>query len=165
MSRLPDRFDLLVRKMRERESDPQRQLDFLLAAFFTLKEAHLLNAGGQEDPRPRFVQMDALILMPVFSSADQADSYTIEQQQRSDRDPLGLISMPPLSVLEYAQEWKGLGCEHWFVNPGPYGFIVSVAEAEFYQQQRAESAQANTMGFWISNPTAEEEAFWEDHGL
>lgn len=165
MSRIPDRFDLIVRQVRETSFQPERQLDFLLAAFFTLKEAHLINAGDEDNPLPAFVELDQTVLMPVFTSADQADTYTSERGQRSDHEPLGLISMKPELALDYAQAFKSYGCYHWIINPGPYGFMLSLAEIESYQQQRKESAQAPNYGFWIPNLTSQEEAFWEDHGL
>jgi hypothetical protein len=165
MSRLPDRFDLLVRKVRDESYSPERQMDFLLAAFFALQEAHLINAGDATQPRPSFVELDQLILMPVFSSADQADTYTSERGQRQDHDPLGLLSMRPASLLEYAQAFKDYGCQHWIINPGPYGFILSLEEVEAYQLERKKSASSPNVGFWIPNMTSEEEAFWEDHGL
>jgi hypothetical protein len=165
MSRLPDRFDLLVRKVREEPYSPERQLDFLLAAFFTLKEAHLINTGMEASPMPSFVELDNLILMPVFSSTDQADTYTSERGQRGDRDPLGLISLQPLSLLEYSRAFTEFGCSHWIINPGPYGFILGLDEAEAYQKAFRASVDQHSRGFWISNLTSEEEAFWEDHGL
>ncbi|GEM_PF-984844 len=165
MSRLPDRFDLLVRQVRKEAGSPERQIDFLMAAFFALKEAHLLNTGNEATPMPSFVELDNLILMPVFSSADQADTYTSERGQRQDRDPLGLISLQPPALLEYTRAFKDYGCHHWIINPGPYGFIVPVEDAETYQKQRLESGEKSHIGFWIPNMTTEEEAFWEDHGL
>ncbi|NJK90660.1 MAG: hypothetical protein HC904_01790 [Blastochloris sp.] len=165
MSRLPDRFDLLVRKVRDTGMAPDRQLDLLLAALFTVKEAHLINAGTEAEPRPSFVELDGEILMPVFSSVDQADTYSSERGQRGDRDALGLISMPPPLLLEVSRLFTDSGCHHWFVNPGPYGFILPLHEVESYESQRAQAQASAHTGFWIPNLTSEEEAFWEDHGL
>jgi len=165
MSRLPDRFDLLVRKVREGDFTPDRQIDFLLAAFFTLKEAHLINAADEVSPLPTFLELDEAVLMPVFTSADQADTYTSERGQRGDHDDLCLISMPPAIVLDYAESFTSYGCKDWFINPGPFGFIISLQEAQAYQQQKNKVGQRPDIGFWIPNLTSQEEAFWEDNGL
>lgn len=167
MTRIPDRFDLLVRKVRDGEMTPERQFDFLMSAIFTLKEVHLINNGGEVTPIPAFVELDGQVLMPVFSSADQADTYSIEREQRNDNDPLGLISMKPAYLLEYAKEFIPYGCKDWIINPGPYGFILSLDSLQGYYEEFRKQAEEKPdgAGFWIPNMSTEEEDFWLENGL
>ena len=50
MPRLPDRFDLWVRKARV-SADPERQIDWVLGALVARDELYFLNIGTKEKPR------------------------------------------------------------------------------------------------------------------
>ena len=165
MSRIPDRFDLLVRKAREQTRTPERQSDLLLGGLFAVKEWHFINRGDSKDPRPAFVELDLTLCVLVFSGPDQADDFTVGRGERKSNDPLGLISIRPGDAVEYIQQLEPHGCHHLLVNPGPFCFQVTIAEVSRFHNEWRLGGGESGIGFWIPNMTSEEEDFWQEHGL
>ncbi|MDD5262858.1 MAG: hypothetical protein PHD76_13515 [Methylacidiphilales bacterium] len=165
MSRLPDRFDLLVRKARERDCTPERQLDLLLGGLFALSEWHFINRGDQENPRPAFVELDGTVSLLLFSNPDKADDFSAERGERKPHEALGLISIRPADAIEYARQFEAHGCHHLLVNPGAFSFMVLTGEVFGFYREWIQNRHKNKIGFWIPNMTSEEEDFWQEHGL
>ncbi len=165
MSRIPDRFDLLVRKAQERDCPPERQLDLLLGGLFALSEWHFINRGDRENPHPAFVELDGTVCLLLFSSPDKADDFSSERGERKPQEPLGLISIRPADAIEYARQFEAHGCRHLLVNPGAFSFMVSTDEVFNFYTEWIRNRDKNKIGFWIPNMTSEEEDFWQEHGL
>ena len=73
MTRLPDRFDLWVRKARECP-DPARQADYVLGALSALKEWYFLNIGTKENPQPAEAEVEGGRHLLVFSDRDRIEA-------------------------------------------------------------------------------------------
>jgi hypothetical protein len=161
MPRLPDRFDLWVRKARECP-DPARQLDYILGAMVALPAWHFLNVGTREKPQPATGEIEGTRLLLVFSDADRVLEATGDAKLPSQPP---VISVPAAAAL---QECLGGGlfqCDALLVNPGTDAAVISREQlAAFENEWRARDGAA-AQGFWIPNLTSEEEDFWEEHGL
>lgn len=162
---LPDRFDLLVRKAREADCSPERQVDLLLGGLFALAEWHFVNQGSRDEPQPLCVELDATPCLPLFTNTDKADTFTTERGQRKPHEPLGLISIRPRDAVAYLMQFEAYGCSHVLVNPGPFCFLLATVELELFYKNWKEAGAELAGGYWIPNMTTEEEDFWQEHEL
>lgn len=162
MPRLPDRFDLWVRKARA-SADPARQLDFILGALIGLREWHFLNVGTVENPQPAEVEIDSGLHLLVFSDPDRIEEITGKQATREE--PAPAISIPTTAAIKWCVERKKQGCSGLLINPGDDSALIVMPQLEaFYEEWRRRGGQQRA-GFWIPNLTSEEEDFWQEHGL
>ncbi|MEM9398972.1 MAG: hypothetical protein AAF984_02080 [Verrucomicrobiota bacterium] len=165
MSALPDRFDLLVRRAKEKNITPERQIDLIIGGIFALADVHFINRGTQEKPTPHFVELEDVVHMLVFTHTDKADTFSIERGDRKKGEPLSIITMKPKDAVDYAIKLVEFGCEHWLVNPGPFAFSVPLETVKTFREQWLANGSGQGQGFWIPNMTDEEEDFWQEHGL
>ncbi len=163
--RLPDRFDLAVRKIRT-TADTHRQIDILLGALLAQKTLFLWNIGTQETPAPAISEIEGTPAMIVFSDAlrlsEAMDNYDSDSSKRNI-DSTGLIALTSDHAFATAIALNTA----LLVNPlsGEDTFYVSKEHLEpFYNEWRA-SVQSQALGFWIPNITTEEEDFWQEQGL
>ncbi len=163
MPRLPDSFDLWVRKARE-VTDPARQSDWVLGALAARKELYLLNIGTKATPliAKAAVALDECVL--VFTDGDRIEEFVAEHPGMNKGTSEGppVITSPTASVLKWCVENRaGL-----MINPGGTEAPLVPADVlsafvEEWQQRRGRQAT----GFWIPNMTTEEEDFWQESGL
>ena len=158
MARLPDRFDLWVRKARECP-DPVRQADYVLGALAALSDWHFLNAGTVDKPVPAETELEGAPHLLVFSGIDRIG------------DLLGdaFETAPPVISIPTAQafSWCLLqtDCAGLLVNVGEDGFVVAADQLHTFHRQWRADKEAHSTGFWIPHLTSEEEDFWQEHGL
>ena len=169
MARLPDRFDLWVRKARS-EADPDRQVDWVLGALVARPDLYFLNTGTKEYPQIGLAQsMEAPnptdTFATVFSDAQRLRDFVEERKMpvapRYGYEPPVIVS-PMAPGLDWCVENK-LGL---LINP-TQGDAVTVspqAVAQFVEEWK-QRGERQTAGFWIPNMTTEEEDFWQEHGL
>ncbi len=155
MARLPDHFDLWLRKAREC-ADSVRQLDYVLGALAGQREWHFLNAGTREYPNPAVVEMDEGSCLLVFSDAGRIEDMLAEGGHSLDSLPV--ISIP----AEAAMKWCVTRGEALLVNQEV--FIPAGHLCHFAEEWEARGATAGR-GFWIPNLTSQEEDFWQQHGV
>ncbi|MEM9443890.1 MAG: hypothetical protein AAGA18_00925 [Verrucomicrobiota bacterium] len=165
MPSLPDRFDLLVRRAKEKGVTPERQIDLVLGGMLVLADWHLINKGSQDQPTPHFVEMDDLIHLLIFTDTDKADTFSLDRGDRKPGEPLGIISLKPGYAIEYALNLQVHGCEHLLVNPSDYGFSIPLQTVNRFYEKWKEGGAELGQGFWIPNMTNEEEDFWQEHGV
>lgn len=159
MPRLPDRFDLWVRKARACP-DPERQLDYVLGALTGLASWHFLNIGTKEKPEPATGEIENEPYLLVFSDADRA--MEIVGQTGRAADASSVITTPTEAAMIWCVEKKQCGL---LVNPGEDAAAIPLGHvAAFLKEWRARVAR-HAAGFWIPNLTSEEEDFWQEHGL
>jgi hypothetical protein len=158
MSRLPDRFDLWVRKARECP-DPARQVDYVLGALAALPEWCFLNTGTPEKPRAARTKMGEDPCVLVFSDAGRVTEL-IEDAGKASASFSHLV-IPTAEAMAWCVEGRtGL-----LINPGEEAVLVPLAELEpFYVEWKTRAAHQPS-GFWIPNLTSAEEDFWQEHGL
>jgi len=158
MSRLPDRFDLWVRKARE-SADPARQVDWVLGALVAGKELLFLNIGTKEKP---VIAADECAL--VFTDAERIEEFVAEHPElRKGADgELPVIASPIAAGLKWCMENEvGL-----VINPGVgETAVVSHAGLAPFVEEWRRRGERHSAGFWIPNMTTEEEDFWQEHGL
>jgi hypothetical protein len=158
MSRLPDRFDLWVRRARQCP-DPARQADFVLGALAALPDWHFLNHGEESSPVPADAELEGLRQLLVFS-----DPGRVEELLGSSADaPLPIISIATAKAFPWCLEQ--IDCAGLLVNPGEDGFMVAMDQLHSFYRVWRQDREANSTGFWIPNLTTEEEDFWQEHGL
>jgi hypothetical protein len=155
MSRIPDRFDLWVRRARECP-DPARQADYVLGALASLPYWHLLNAGTREQPQPAEGEVARHLL--VFS-----DAARVEELMAGIESAAPPISMPTIKAFPWTLDRPNVA--GLLVNPGEDAVLVPREHlAHFHQEWLARQA-GQPVGYWIPNMTGEEEDFWQEHGL
>src|SRR5476649_1295941 len=98
MARLPDRFDLWVRKARECR-DPARQVDYVLGALAGLTEWHFLNVGTKENPLPAEAEIEGTRYLLVFSDPGRIEDIREDATQKDD--PLSTIAMPMAAAMAW----------------------------------------------------------------
>ena len=163
MARLPDRFDLWVRKARE-QSDPKRQTDYVLGALVAAKEWHFLNIGSKENPQAAKTEIEGDPCILVFSSLDRLQelievSGAIKHVQKGD--PLPAISIPSEAALPWCAECHiGL-----LINPSDDAVMIPYEQLKDFHDEWKDRGDWKGTGFWIPNMTSEEEDFWQEHGL
>lgn len=162
MARIPDRFDLWVRKARA-STDPARQLDFILGALIWLREWHFLNVGTVENPQLAEVEIDAGLYLLVFSDPDRIKEI-LDERPIVDTS-LSTISMPSAAAIKWCVERKKQGCSGLLINPGDDSALIVMPQLEAFHEEWQQRGGHQRAGFWIPNLTSEEEDFWQEHGL
>jgi hypothetical protein len=160
MARLPDRFDLWVRKARKCQ-DTARQADYVLGALAGLKEWHFLNVGTKEAPQAAKTQIEADPCVLVFSDVGRIEEFVQEGWGVQKKDPLPVITIPGVAAMAWCVEGRtGL-----LVNPGEDAVLIPFEQLEVFQAEWRQRGGRQAAGFWIPNMTTEEEDFWREHGL
>ncbi len=161
MARLPDRFDLWVRKARECR-DPARQADYVLGALAGLKEWHFLNIGTKEVPRAATTQIGADPYRLVFSDGGRIGDLTLWASRNGPVEQLrGVITIPAAAAMAWCVECRmGL-----LVNPGEDAVLIPFEQVEAFHAEWRQRGGRQAAGFWIPNMTTQEEDFWQEHGL
>jgi len=164
MARLPDRFDLWVRKARECR-DPARQADYILGALAGLKEWHFLNVGTRESPQAARTQIGAGSCLLVYSDMSRIEELIQEGgrslQNPRRKEPLPVITIPAAAAMSWCVECQaGL-----LVNPGEDAVLIPFAQLEAFHAEWRQRGGRQAAGFWIPNMSTEEEDFWREHGL
>lgn len=158
MPRLPDRFDLWVRRARACP-DPARQADYVLGALAALPEWHLLNRGEAGNPIPAETEMEDGRYLLVFSAAERI----AELLELSPGVPPPVISLPTVQAFSWCLGMRD--CAGLLVNPGEDNFVVAMDQLHHFYRGWTQDREALSTGFWIPNLTTEEEDFWQEHGL
>jgi hypothetical protein len=161
MPRLPDRFDLWIRRARDCP-DPARQLDLILGGMVALPAWHFLNLGTREKPEPATGEVDGARLLLVFSDPDRVVEAAGDAQFPTTPP---VFSLPAATALAECLGDGPLRCDALLVNPGEDAALIPREQvAAFEREWRARDA-VSARGFWIPNLTSEEEDFWQEHGL
>ena len=154
MARLPDRFDLWVRRARECP-DPVRQADYILGAMAARPAWYFLDVG--HDDAPRAAELDlpdgggrALL---VFTDLDR-----VEELSPGAR----VIALPPAEAMAWcvAQTSAAL-----LVNPGEDAALIPLTVLAGFHDAWRDRQEEHPSGYWIPSLTSEEEDFWQEHGL
>ncbi len=161
MPRLPDRFDLWVRRARA-HADPARQADYILGALMARPEWHFLNAGTPEKPHPASAEVEGAPHLLVFSGLDRV----LEIAEQMGRPAAGsAIAIPSAQALDWCVEERPGQCAGILLNPGEDAVVLPLEYlADFAREWKARGAEPRA-GFWIPHSTSEEEDFWQEHGL
>jgi hypothetical protein len=160
VARLPDRFDLWVRKARECK-DTARQADYVLGALAGLKEWHFLNLGTQEKPQAAKSRIDTDPYLLVYSDVDRIEEFIREQRGLHKNDPLPVITVPTEAAMKWCVECRtGL-----LVNPPENAVMIPLSQVEALHAEWSRRGGRLAAGFWIPNITTEEEDFWQENGL
>jgi hypothetical protein len=160
MARLPDRFDLWVRKARACR-DPARQIDYVLGALAGLREWHFLNVGTQEAPQPATETVDARACRLLFTDVGRIEELLQESADRSGQTPLPVITIPTAAAMAWCVEGRtGL-----LVNPGEDSALIPLEPLASFQAEWTRRGGREASGFWIPNMSTEEEDFWQEHGV
>jgi len=160
MPRLPDRFDLWVRRARACP-DPARQLDYVLGALVSLPAWYYLNIGTADQPRPATTEVEGDRVLLVFSDAERVPEMI--GQPGTAGVVFGVPTGKALAdcVTRGAEE----DCHGLFINPGEDGVLVGMEQVRAFAQAWLRQRQEAPSRFWIPNLTTEEEDFWQEHGL
>jgi hypothetical protein len=161
MARLPDRFDLWVRKARECP-DAARQADYVLGALVGLKEWHFLNVGTKEAPQAATTQIGSDPYRLVYSDASRIEEVIQEGGDWKRNEPLPVIIVPTSAAMAWCVESRvGL-----LVNPGEDSALIPLDRLEAFHAEWTRRGGRQASGFWIPNLTTEEEEedFWQEHG-
>jgi hypothetical protein len=164
MARLPDRFDLWVRKAREC-GDPSRQADYLLGALTGLKAWHFLNVGTKENPQPAETEIESARYLLVFSNPDRIEELLRDGGQFQASAPLPVIAMATAEAMPWCVKQRATGGAGLLVNPGEEAFLLPMDHLEAFHSEWENRAGRQAAAFWIPNMTTEEEDFWQEHGL
>ncbi len=157
MARVPDRFDLWVRRARAC-ADPARQADYVLGALAALPYWHLLNTGTREHPQPAEAEVEGARYLLVFS-----DAARVEDLMADTGSAAPPISMPTIKAFGWSLERPGTA--GLLVNPGEDAALVPRDQVDFFHLEWRARQADGPAGFWIPNMTDEEEDFWQEHGL
>ncbi len=164
MARLPDRFDLWVRKARECR-DLARQADYVLGAMAGLEQWHFLNVGTKEKPISAEVEMENGRHLLVFSNMDRVEELMGEGGQFQADDPLPIITIPTVKAMPWCLERRTTNCVGLLVNPDEDAFLLPMDRLEVFHAEWIKRGGRQASGFWIPNMTTEEEDFWQEHGV
>jgi hypothetical protein len=160
MSRLPDRFDLQVRKARSC-TDPVRQADYVLGALAGLAEWHFFNLGTKEKPQAARTQIDSDPYLLVYSNIDRIEEFVRAHGEERTSGPLPIITVATPAALAWCVEC-GVGL---FVNPPEDAVMIPGDQVKAFYAGWLKHGARQSSGFWIPNMTTEEEDFWQEHGL
>jgi len=163
MSRIPDRFDLWIRKARDC-SDPVRQSDYVLGALSGLKEWHFLNIGATEKPQAAKTELDGDSCVLVFSDTGRIEDLI--QESGADRHLPKDAPVPAISVAtEAAMKWC-VECQvGLLVNPSEDAVMIPFEQVKSFYDAWTQRGGRAASGYWIPNMTSEEEDFWQENGL
>jgi hypothetical protein len=164
MPRLPDRFDLWVRKARDCNA-ADRQADYLLGALAGLSEWHFLNVGTKETPQPAEAEMEDGRHLLVFSGPDRIEEMLRDAGRFRAGDPPPVITMPTARAMAWCLERRVMRAPGLLVNPGENAFLIPLDRLETFYAEWSNRGGRSASGFWIPNMTTEEEDFWQEHGL
>ena len=155
MSRLPNRFDLFVRRAREC-ADPARQVDYVLGAMAALPAWYFLNVGTQEKPEPAAGEHNSEPIILVFTDGERANELV------GNRKELSVLSIPQPAAIEWCVK-----LHHGLLVNGGGGesCIIPWAQLEAFHTEWLQRGAGQASGFWIPNLTTAEEDFWQEHGL
>ena len=163
MPRLPDRFDLWVRKARE-SAEPARQVDWILGALVAREGLYFLNVGTKEKPLIAKAAIAAEESVLVFTDAGRIEEF-IEDHPTMGK---GAVEGPPViaSPTAAALKWCVENRAGLVINPseGETAMVPPAELAAFFEDWR-ESRERQGARFWIPDMTTEEEDFWQEHGL
>ena len=160
MARLPDRFDLQVRKARTC-TDPVRQADFVLGALAGLREWNFYNLGTTEKPQIARTEIDADPYVLVYSDINRLEEILLQTLGSLNGRAIPVITTP----TEAAMEWC-VGCRiGLFVNAPEDAVMIPFAQLERFHAEWKKRGARQATGFWIPNMTTEEEDFWQERGL
>jgi hypothetical protein len=159
MARLPDHFDLWVRKARQ-SPDVARQVDYILGAMTALKEWHFLNVGRWSAPRAADTQIGTDLCLLVFTDFGRVEDMMKERGDFVPDQPLPIISLAAARALS----WCVARRSGVLVNPGEYAALIPFAQVEAYYNEWVKRG-GQQPGYWIPNMSTEEEDFWQQHGL
>jgi hypothetical protein len=162
MSRLPDRFDLWIRKARE-QSESARQVDLILGALAALKEWHFLNIGTKEKPQAAKTEIEGDACLLVFSDLSRLEELIHVSgavKHVAEGQPMPAITIPAEAALPWCAECQiGL-----LINPSEDSVMIPYDQLRDFHDEWKDRGAWRT-GFWIPNMTSEDEDFWQEHGL
>jgi hypothetical protein len=161
MPRLPDRFDLWVRRARACD-DPERQLDYILGGLMALPAWYFLNVGSRTTPEPARAEIDGGHFLLVFSDAARVLDLLGDAHHAGETP---VFSLPPADALAACLGEGSLRCDGLLVNPGEDAAAIPRDQLAHFERAWRERGGATRPGFWIPNLTTEEEDFWQQHGL
>ena len=164
MARLPDRFDLWVRKARE-SADTARQLDYVLGALAGLPEWHFFNVGTKENPQPAEADIEDAKFLLVFSDTDRIEELFSDARGIHRGDTLPVITIPTDKAMPWCLERRAQGCDGLLVNPGDDACLIAMEQVALFYDAWSRRSGRLASGFWIPNMTSEEEDFWQENGL
>ncbi len=160
VARIPDRFDLQVRKARSC-TDPIRQADFILGALAGLQEWHFLNLGTKDKPQAARTQIDTDPYLLVYSDTGRIEDFVQEQRGGLQNLPLPVITVSTEAAMKWCVECRvGL-----LVNPPEDGVMIPFDQVKNFHDEWTKRGARKAAGFWIPNMTTEEEDFWQEQGL
>jgi hypothetical protein len=163
MPRLPDRFDLWVRKAKECP-DPARQLDYVLGAMMGLTDWYFLNVGTKDSPETARTQIETDPCLLVFSDTSRIEDFIRNGWglgHLASTDPLPVIAIPTAAALAWCVKLKsGL-----LINPSEDAVLISFEQLEIFHNEWIARGGPQASGFWIPNMTTQEHDFWQEHGL
>ena len=162
MPRLPDRFDLWVRKARACP-DAERAADYVLGALAALGHWRFLNLGTVENPRPADANLDGTRHLLVFSDPDRIGE--LASPARDSAGPPPVISIPAAAAMTWCLDRRADGIAGLLVNPGEDAFAVSLDHLAAFHREWLRRGARHASGYWIPSLTSEEEDFWQEHGL
>ena len=163
MSRLPDRFDLWIRKARE-NPDPERQSDYVMGALAGLTEWHFLNIGSKDKPQAAKTEVDDDPCLLVFSDVDRIEelirsSGAIRHLPKNQAMPV--ISIQTAAAMRWCVECRiGL-----LINPSEDSVMIPFEQLQAFHSEWSRRGGLQASGFWIPNMTTQDEDFWQEHGL
>jgi len=164
MARLPDRFDLWIRKARECQ-DLSRQTDYLLGALAGLNEWHFLNIGTKENPQPAETEIENAQHLLVFSDTGRIEELLAEGGLYQKGKPLPVITIKTTDAMRWCLDRQKTGDAGLLVNPGEDAFLLSLEDLKIFHDEWIKRGGRQASGFWIPNMTTEEEDFWQENGL
>jgi len=164
MARLPDRFDLWVRKARECR-DPARQVDYVLGALAGLTEWHFLNLGTKENPQPAETEIEGVPHLLLFSDTGRIEELLTEGGRWQRGELLPVIAIPTAAAMTWCLERRTAGGAGLLVNPGEDAFAFSLEQLARFYEEWSQRGGRQSSGYWIPSMTSEEEDFWQEHGV
>jgi hypothetical protein len=160
MARLPDRFDLWVRKARECQ-DVARQADYVLGALAGLKEWYFLNLGTEAAAQAAETEIEGARCLLVFSDATRIEELLQEREGLRPGDAMPVMTIPTAAAMVWCLE-RPAGL---LVNPGEDAVMIPFRQLEHFHTEWSGRGGPQAVGFWIPNLTTAEEDFWQEHGL
>jgi hypothetical protein len=163
MPRLPDRFDLWLRRAKS-FPDPERQLDFVLGALVNLPDWYFLNLGTAQNPQPATSEIEGTRALLVFSDAARVAEVEDQMKLPGETPDSRLIAIPAALALTWFVEQRPGRCDTLLINPGEEAALIPLDRAASFARAW-QARDPGSSGFWIPHPTGAEEAFWQEHGL